>query len=320
MEDPLSTPIRILTHNIRYATTSPFPGEEPWSIRCPLLCSSLFFNTINPPTTFICLQEVLNSQLTDILYYLNNSTRPCEKTDREWAYIGVGRDDGQTAGEYSPILYHPSIWKLVRFRTYWMSDSPGQPPADGKPSWGAGSIRICTVGIFELRSTGQRLIVMNTHLDDQSSESRSKSAKLLLRIVDREEDLRAFNDFIEVGKERAVIPVILAGDMNSTPEQEAYQTLTAEDSSLEDVELKIPKDLRYGNELTFTSFGTVDDTPAKLDFIFLNNKGEGKGLLEPKTFAVLPNKFDDGVYISDHRPVVADLILKAAATTATEQS
>ena len=105
-------PIRILTHNIRYATTSPFPGEEPWKVRAPHEIAALRFHTLYNPSAFICLQEVLSNQLSDILNGLNRSPASSPSpvpiaednskknvTDLEWSYIGVGRDDGLTAGE-----------------------------------------------------------------------------------------------------------------------------------------------------------------------------------------------------------------------------
>ena len=85
----LQLPIRILTHNIRYATKSPFQGEEFWSVRAPRLINELRYNTMYNQESFMCLQEVLDNQLTDIIAGLNSN-----KTEAEWAYIGVGRDDG----------------------------------------------------------------------------------------------------------------------------------------------------------------------------------------------------------------------------------
>ena len=62
-----SLPTRILTHNIRYATDSPFKGEKPWPERKDLIINELKYNTLYNPEAFVCLQEVLHSQLTDIL-------------------------------------------------------------------------------------------------------------------------------------------------------------------------------------------------------------------------------------------------------------
>ena len=107
-----SIPIRLLTHNIRYNATSLFDGEAPWETRRPRLTRELRFNTESPPESFICMQEVLNNQLLDILTDLNQGN-----TTKEWTYIGVGRNDGKTQGEYSPLFYRPAIWDLTSFRT-----------------------------------------------------------------------------------------------------------------------------------------------------------------------------------------------------------
>ncbi len=90
VSDPL--PIRLLTHNIRYATNAPFKGEERWETRRSKLVNELRFNTVHCAESFLCLQEVLHQQLIDILSDLN-----CNK--KTFDYVGVGRDDGHEAGE-----------------------------------------------------------------------------------------------------------------------------------------------------------------------------------------------------------------------------
>lgn len=273
--------IRVLTHNIRYATDAPFKGEERWPVRCPLLCSELVFNS-NDPATFICLQEVLHSQLLDIMHALNGSATP----DASWAYIGVGRDDGKLAGEYSPIFYRPAVWKLKNWDTCWLSPTPRVPSR----GWDAASTRIATIGHFEHFQTGQRVIVTTTHFDDQGAVSRKESARMLLKILDLEAEPSA---------------ILLAGDFNSPPDDEAYKIMTAPESTMVDITEMVPKERRYGNEMTFTGFGFVDPTPSRIDFIFASKKSR----IKFDTYAVLANRFDDGVYLSDHRACVADLHL-----------
>lgn len=280
-----SIPLRLITHNIRYATTNPFPGEELWTgRRCPRLCNELVFHSASVPATFVCLQEVLHSQLVDIFSSLNEGD--------EWDYIGVGRDDGKEAGEYSPIFYRPAIWELQTWRTIWLSETPEK----ASKGWDASSVRIVTVGTFKHTSNGQPVVVMSTHFDDAGLVSRRESAKLILSLV-------AEYQTSKVGQE--LIPILLAGDFNSTPDGEAYQIVTDPSSPMADTRELVPEQKRYGNEMTFTSFGTIDNTPSRIDFLF-NNKHH---LCLFKTYAVLSNRFDDGVYLSDHRAVVADLIL-----------
>jgi len=151
VHDPL--PIRLLTHNIRYATQSPFKGEEIWEIRRPRLVSELGFNTSHCAESFICLQEVLHQQLIDILSDLSS-------IKETWKYVGVGRDDGHQAGEYSPILYRPRVWELRKRKTIWLSETPDRP----SKSWDAASTRILTVAVFRHRSTRKTVVAMNTHV------------------------------------------------------------------------------------------------------------------------------------------------------------
>ncbi|TVY94479.1 hypothetical protein LAWI1_G001210 [Lachnellula willkommii] len=267
--------IRVITHNIRYATETPFKGEERWPIRCPRLCSELVFNSTSIPETFICLQEVLHSQLVDVQTSLNGSA------SGEWDYIGVGRDDGKQAGEYSPIFYRPSIFHVKKWRTVWLSETPEKP----SKGWDAASIRIVTVGVFVHAKTGKLVLVMSTHFDNEGAKSRKESAKVILSLISSEAKLEDFS------------AVLLAGDFNSSPDDGAYQVMTAPESAMEDIGVSIPKERRYGNEMTFTSFGHVDNTPARIDFIFSRKSDR----LHHATYAVLENRFDDGVYSSDHR-------------------
>lgn len=55
------SPLRIISHNIRYAPSSPFEGEKPWPDRKPLIVSGLLQQTrfmdgeTSPAGSFICL-------------------------------------------------------------------------------------------------------------------------------------------------------------------------------------------------------------------------------------------------------------------------
>lgn len=275
--------IRIITHNIRYATSSRFPGEERWSTRCPRLCSQLVFNS-TIPETFICLQEVLHQQLVNVLDSLN-------AVATDWSYVGVGRDDGKQGGEYSPIFYRPSIWKLTEWKTRWLSKTPDVP----SKGWDAVCIRIATIGHFTHIKTGRKVVILSTHFDNNGAVSRRESAKLILREIN------------SMCSNSNISAILLAGDFNSPPDDGAYQVMTSPESVMQDVGLRIPVERRYGNETTFTSFGHVDNTPSRIDFIFAR-KNDG---LFYRTYGVLSNRFDDGVYLSDHRACVADVVVKS---------
>lgn len=240
------------------------------------------------------MQEVLHEQLVDILAGLNGAN-DTDSGEPEWDYIGVGRDDGEEEGEYSPILYRPAIWELQNFTTIWLSPTPDVPSL----GWDAGSIRILTIGDFVHKETGAEVIAMNTHLDNQGTVSRQNSAEIIT-----EEINKRIGNGTAAGEGGPAL--YLTGDFNSEPGQEAYQYMTRPESPVYDESTSIPEDERYGHSAgTFTGF-SADGDVTLLDYIFLQKTERWL----PRTYAVLENWFDDGVYLSDHRAVAADVELR----------
>ena len=285
-----SIPIRILTHNIRYATTSPFEGEEPWPTRRPYLLNELRFNTAHNPEAFIACQVVLHDQLLDLLNGLNAGNEIAE-----WAYIGVGRNNGKEAGEYSPIFYRPAVWQLQYFKTVWVSDTPDVPSKHPNAS----SIRIVTIGKFSHIKEKKTILALNTHLDDGGSLARLDGARI---IADRAQSLSQAED-------GSALPVWVTGDFNSEPSGGAYKYMI-NNATFSDVYNLVPVIDHYGDQNTFTGFKSNGQT--RIDFIFTRYNTKGDPSSTPWTvrnYAVLSSKYEDGVYNSDHRAVVADLVL-----------
>jgi endonuclease/exonuclease/phosphatase family metal-dependent hydrolase len=157
------------------------------------------------------------------------------------------------------------------------------------------------MGCFRHKHTGTGVLLMSTHLDHQGEEARKQSAALILRLA------RSWADESCGGEQP--YPLFLGGDFNSTPEGEAYRTITAPGTGMRDISGLVPKDNRYGNdEITYTSFGEPDETPGRIDFLFVQDTGG----IEFRSFAILPNRFDDAVFLSDHRAVVADVEMQVS--------
>lgn len=233
--------------------------------------------------------------MADILGGLNAQRGPSSAA--EWSYIGVGRDDGAAQGEFAPILFRPRAWALRRWHTRWLSPTPERPSR----GWDAASTRIVTVGEFERvggGGAGQRVLALNTHMDDQGVVARREGARLIRDLV---------RDYLkdDAAGGNGPIDVFLAGDFNSQPNEEAYQILNAVDSPVRDVREYLLEDEWYGHWDTFTGFDDGAEEPKKrIDFIFLGREGR----LMPVTYGVLGNRFR-GIYNSDHRAVVADVKL-----------
>ncbi|PHH87685.1 hypothetical protein CDD83_8531 [Cordyceps sp. RAO-2017] len=280
-----SIPLRIASFNIRYATEQQVAREQPWKVRCPKVCNQLRFITTGHESPFLCFQEALASQVTDLQANLASP----------WAHIGRGRGQGEADGEFSPIFYRADRWDCIRNETRWLSPTPKIPSR----GWDAALNRIVTMGEFRHKGTGTRVVVMSTHFDHMGVEARANSAKLLIEFA------REWG----VAGQAAAGPsaVLIGGDFNSTPDEEAYRIMTASGSGMSDISDLVPESRRYGNQLTYTSFGEPNEKPQRIDFLFIR---------EPRsasitTFGVLANSFDDQLLLSDHRAVVADLDVKA---------
>jgi len=327
--------LRVLTHNVRYATSSPSQNEKPWNERLPLIMSQLFYHSryldgeadsisaTLGPASIVCLQEVIHRQLHDILSALNEPHGAKDKPANvpngpTWSYIGVAREDGKTKGEYSPILYPTRVFKLLHFENTWLSPTPDRP----SKGWDAGSMRILTTGVFEHKGNLRRVAVFNTHLDNAGPQSRERSIGIILEVIRRTCQRWAVE---EAAGNRQRLNYVLAGDFNSFPTQEAYKALQAS-GEVVDAYDAVPAATRYGSGITFTGFrpdtDEDQDSKGRIDFVFFGPTSPpcqppNKDTLDPlmswkvSGYAVLPNVFDNGIFCSDHRAVVADAVLPA---------
>ncbi|MBM1107665.1 endonuclease/exonuclease/phosphatase family protein [Aurantibacter crassamenti] len=217
--------------------------------------------------SFIGTQEVLNHQLT----YLDNSLEG-------FSYIGVGRDDGKEKGEYSPILYDTSRFKVLQQNTFWLSETPDKV----SKGWDASLERICTYGLFEEKETGKKIYIFNTHFDHRGVKARAESANLIVQKIN------------EINKEN--LPVVFMGDLNLPPESKPIQFLQ---SKLSDGQ-KITQKAFYGPTGTSSGFDHNRVLKKRIDYIFVND-------LEVKEYIHIDDRMENNQHISDHLPILAKL-------------
>ncbi|MBN1507057.1 MAG: endonuclease/exonuclease/phosphatase family protein [Sedimentisphaerales bacterium] len=263
----------VMTFNIRYGTAD--DKENSWDNR-----KGLVFDVLrrNDPDV-VGLQEALRSQLDDIRAALPR-----------YGEIGVGRDDGKTAGEYSAILYKKERFTVTESGTFWLSDTP---QACGSITWGNNCTRVCTWGRFVPKQAGRSFYLFNTHLDHVSQYSRERSAILLTtRIHDRaQKDPFVVTGDFNTGEDNPVVRylkgeqelhIVGAGQSkNPIPLIDTFRVLHAGASEVG----------------TFHTFKGVR-TNAKIDYIFAE---PGTKVLQAEI--LYDNK--DNRYPSDHFPVKA---------------
>lgn len=95
-------------------------------------------------------------------------------------------------------------------------------------------------------------------------------------------------------------PVFLLGDLNSRVEEDAYKTISARM-----YDLRKTSTATYGHVNTFTGFDGRKGDLSRIDHIFgSHGRGWTGGV-----YAVEENRFEDERWLSDHRLVIADVVL-----------
>jgi endonuclease/exonuclease/phosphatase family metal-dependent hydrolase len=223
------------TYNVRNHNHEDELQGNGWSQRCPVISELVTFNDFD----IWGAQEVLHDQLNDLL-----SALP------QYGYLGVGRDDGKTGGEYAPIFYKKSRLKVLKDGHFWLSEHTGYP----NKGWDAACIRICTWGFFKDLKTNKKFWFFNLHMDHIGVTARRESSKLVLKKIRS----MCSND-----------PVILTGDFNVDQTHESYRLL-ANSGILQD-SYKIA-DMSYALNGTFNGFDPYSWTKSQIDHIFVSRQ------------------------------------------------
>ena len=236
------------SYNIRYKNRNDSLNGNVWTKRCQVICDQV--NFMNP--LIFGTQEVLYPQLQDLLANLDG-----------YDYIGIGRDDGEHAGEHEAIFYKKDQLKLLDSGNFWLSETPEKPGL----GWDAACIRICTWGKFQVNAKKNKdrttFYFFNLHMDHVGVVARREAAYLVVERI-RE---------IANGA-----PVILTGDFNVDQTDEIYTIFT--DSGL----LKDSYDasrIRFAENGTFNAFKTEYFTTSRIDHVFVSPsiKVEAYGIL-----------------------------------------
>jgi endonuclease/exonuclease/phosphatase family metal-dependent hydrolase len=259
--------INVLTYNIRLANPDDAPNT--WDAR-----KQKVFTIIrdSKPDVF-GLQEPLHVQLQDMEYAFPDYKR-----------VGVGRDDGKEAGEYSPLFFNEHKYKMLSSGTFWLSQTPAIP---GSRGWDAACNRVITWVQLKDYKEGKTFFVFCTHFDHMGETARRNSAKLLLHSVDS----LAGN-----------APVIVLGDFNSEPGSEPYRLITAKSDPKHLIDSREICKKPVGPKYTYTGFKVGVQPGERIDYIFLKNN------VKVLSFRV-NNKNNGDFYPSDHLPVSATLEL-----------
>lgn len=266
VETGAKTNLKIVTINIRYDTDK--DGDNKWENRRVYFVD--YVNSLD--ADIICMQEVLNRQLTDL-----SSAMP------QYEYVGTGGRDGKLKGEFCPVFYNKKKFKLIDSGHFWLSETPD---SIGSIGWDSKSPHIVT-WIQLKTSDNQSFYVVNTHFDWAGNRARQQSAKLVLK-------------WIKENVEDA--PIILAGDFNIGPGSYTYKTMV--DSGIVNDSYLIASQ-RRGVAYSYHDFGKLPNEKRKrLDYVFVGND------INVSEVEIVRENDENGCFLSDHNPVIAYITLK----------
>ncbi len=197
----------------------------------------------------------------------------------KYAYVGKPRDNYGPFSEYSAVFYLKDKYNLIDEGTIWLSETPEKK---NTKSFDSACYRIATWAVLENKETGVRYTHMNTHLDHVLESTRDGQAGVLLTKL---EELQAEGN------------VIVTGDFNAYPNEDVYKRMI----TVTDDVASTAKNADTG--ITFHNYGKKEDKgQGAIDFIF-TSKG-----VKADTYKVIRNMVE-GMYPSDHYPIVADVIV-----------
>lgn len=221
--------------------------------------------------------EAIRAEAPDIIGFqeATDSMRDfLRKNLPEYAILGGGRTKCYD-GEGIPVAYKEDMFELIEFQTKWLSDTPDVPGSRVQELDQSKYPRIYELVKLRRISDNKIIALVNTHTDHTGVQTRVWESERLIKVM----------------KEISADAIILTGDMNERPDGEAIKMLTA------DPELKLIE-ASACVEGTFHNFGRR--LPAwKIDYVFSTIP-----CMESHAVEDVPV---NGVYISDHQPVVADL-------------
>lgn len=256
--------IRLMSYNIRF--DNPDDGLNAWPYRKGHVAHMIKFYGID----LLGVQEALHHQLRDIKSLLDG-----------YEYLGVGRDDGDTLGEYSAIFYRAQRFQLQFTGTFWLSETPDNPSL----GWDAACKRVCTWAIFKDRHSGKTFVMFNTHFDHVGKVARQSSAKLLLNRITAIADN---------------LPVLITGDFNMLPTDSTFAMIA---SGYADTYNLSPIG-HYGPVGTWNGFDYNSPLTDRIDYCFVDSTR-----VETLRHAHIDDAFRHR-FPSDHLPVFVEIRVK----------
>ena len=256
--------IQAMSFNIRY--DNPGDGKNNWQYRIPKVTGMFDKHDVDLGG----LQEVLHSQFLTL-----------QKTLPEYEFVGVGRDDGKTKGEYAPIFFRKADYELLSSETVWLSETPEKV---GSKGWDAALPRITTFATLRHKASGKLILLGSAHYDHRGKGARRNSGAVI-------------HDYITKAREKQDIEmIILTGDFNDIPNSSTTKAIENKNCLFD--ARRMAEEISGPNS-TWNGFRSVA-AYERWDYIFTNP-------VTQIVSHVIDDSKIDGRFPSDHLPVIASI-------------
>ena len=271
---------RLMSSNVRVWTGDsgePLDSPKRWDNRKPALVA--MYKDILPD--IIGTQEAYLSQWRYIKEQLAPLGYDCiGKLMSDWSDNPDPKDiyEEGAMGQIVGIFFRTESVSVVRWGVFSLSEKPDEPILE--PALGAKSKRQATWAVFELKSNGRRIFVLNTHLDTNGNVVRTTELSL---IMDRVAMYNTEN-----------LPVMMTADWNAAADTEVFDSIRDSYS----LARSVAPDSQ--NESSYNGYGGGS---TYLDHIWFS-KGRGLRIL---TYRVVKKQYDPAIpYYSDHWAIYSD--------------
>lgn len=196
---------------------------------------------------------------------------------KDYYVVGCGRG-ANLDDEQATIAFKKDRFNLIEMRTFWLSETPYVPASRYQEQ--SDCPRVSTEVVLMEKRTGKVLRVLNTHLDHIGVGARQLG---LRQILNHLKNAQLFPD----------APAILMGDFNAWPDGEEMKVFDEFPGYTNTVE---------GIGITYHGYKKAK-YPECIDYIYICGAIESCGAekwIDEK----------DGVFLSDHYPVCAELVLR----------
>lgn len=222
--------------------------------------------------------DVIKREMPDLIGFQEANDmmrdRLTDSLAKDYAVFGCGREKDCT-GESAAIAVRRGKFAVLSVDNFWLSFTPDVP---GSTFGGDQSScpRVTTCVRLRLLENGEYVRFCNTHLDHKGETARLLGIAAIMQYVTKFEDR-----------------FILTGDFNARPESNVIadvKALTHCGRQIKEATETVP--------VTFHGYGNPESL-RKIDYIFTDAEA-----LPDEAYAVVEPPID-GIYVSDHHPVVA---------------